>query len=112
MKSLQYEAGVIWEGNLGEGTRSYSAYSRHFRVLVPNRPAIVASADPYFRGDPDKHNPEELLLSAVAGCHMLFYLSLCARNGVNVLEYKDAGTCEMRLHPAGGGEIAEVVLHP
>lgn len=45
--------------------------------------------DPAFRGDAHRYNPEELLLASLASCHMLWYLHLCAVNGINVLDYHD-----------------------
>jgi organic hydroperoxide reductase OsmC/OhrA len=47
-----------------------------------------------FRGERNKHNPEDLLLAALSSCHMLSYLALCARNKVSVLLHEKAhATC-------------------
>lgn len=107
-----YAVAVAWEGNRGAGTSEYSSYGRQFRVVIEGKPDLVGSADPAFRGDPHRHNPEELLLAAVASCHMLFYLSLCARNGITVVRYSDAAVATLAVLSSGGGRIEEMTLRP
>lgn len=107
-----YAARVVWEGNLGEGTSSYARYGRNYRVIVAEKPDLNGSADAAFRGERDKHNPEELFLSSISACHMLFYLALCARQGVRVVAYEDEATGTMALDPDGGGRFAAITLHP
>lgn len=107
-----YATRVIWEGNLGGGTSSYDGYSRKYRMVVAGKPDLVGTADPAFLGEPDKHNPEELFLLSISACHMLFYLSLCARKGIQVLAYADNATGTMRVERNGGGRFEEVTLHP
>ncbi|MBI5837209.1 MAG: OsmC family protein [Candidatus Eisenbacteria bacterium] len=108
----KYEVGIAWEGNRGTGTSAYTAYDRSFRVAVAGKPDLAGTADPAFRGDPAVHNPEELLVAAVASCHMLFYLSLCARAGIAVLEYSDAAQGTMQERAAGGGQFTGITLRP
>jgi len=81
-------------------------------VLVPGKPPILGSADPAFRGDPARHNPEELLVAALAQCHMLWFLHLAAASGVAVVGYADHASGTMRVAAAGHGAFTEVVLRP
>ncbi|MCP2168498.1 OsmC family protein [Goodfellowiella coeruleoviolacea] len=106
-----YQVTVRWTGNTGTGTAGYRTYDRSHDVAVAGKPTIRASADPAFRGSPDRWNPEDLLVASLSECHMLTYLSLCARNGVVVTGYQDAATGRMRETPEGG-HFTEVVLHP
>jgi organic hydroperoxide reductase OsmC/OhrA len=108
----EYEADLVWTGNQGEGTATYSGYSREHRVRVAGKPELVLSADRLFRGDPGQHNPEDLLIAAIAGCHMLAYLALCARQGVNVIAYEDRAAGIMVTDRDGGGKFESVVLKP
>lgn len=108
----EYAARLVWSGNTGEGTVSYTGYSRGYRVLISGKPELAGTADTAFRGDADKHNPEDLFLSAIAACHMLTYLALCAGRGVRVLGYEDAARGTMRTMPRGGGRFEQVTLHP
>lgn len=107
-----YEVEVRWSGNLGEGTEDYRAYSRDHVIAIGGKPAIYGSAEPAFRGDPARHNPEELLVASISACHMLWYLHLCADAGITVTDYRDAATGTMQVDPDGGGHFTGVVLRP
>jgi organic hydroperoxide reductase OsmC/OhrA len=111
-KEHRYEATVVWTGNSGGGTTSYSAYSRDHELRISGKPSIACSSDPAFRGDPSKHNPEEFLVAALSACHMLWYLHLCAVAGVVVSEYIDNAFGKMQLQPDGSGMFTQVVLRP
>jgi organic hydroperoxide reductase OsmC/OhrA len=108
----EYTARLIWNGNTGRGTATYAGYGRQYRVLVAGKPELAGSADPAFRGEADRYNPEDLFLAAVSACHMLFYLSLCARQGVRVLAYEDAARGRMLMGADGGGKFEEIALRP
>ena len=107
-----YATRIIWDGNRGDGTAAYDAYGRGYRILVDGKAELAGSADPAFRGDRDKHNPEELFVAAIAACHMLFYLSLCARDGISVIAYEDGATATLVVDADGGGRLDGIVLHP
>jgi organic hydroperoxide reductase OsmC/OhrA len=111
-KTHHYQVQVDWTGNLGTGTSAYRAYSRNHEISAGAKPLIPGSSDPAFRGDPSRYNPEDLLVSAVSACHMLWYLHLCADAKVAVLSYSDAPTGTMVEHPDGSGEFSGVVLRP
>jgi len=88
-KTHTYTCSVTWTGNTGTGTSSYRAYSRDHIVAGPGKPELPGSADPAFRGDAKRYNPEELLLASLSTCHMLWYLHLCADAKVTVVAYRD-----------------------
>lgn len=111
-KQHQYALTIEWTGNTGEGTASYRSYERSHRISAGNKPAILASSDPAFRGDRTCYNPEELLVAALASCHMLSYLHLCAVAGIVVTAYADSATGTMVETPDGGGHFTEVTLNP
>lgn len=108
----EYAARVRWTGNRGEGTWGYDRYGREYDVLVEGKPDLAGSADPAYHGDAGRHNPEDLFLAAVSACHMLYYLSLCARSGVRVTAYQDDARGRLALQRGGGGRFEEVVLRP
>jgi organic hydroperoxide reductase OsmC/OhrA len=113
MKTHHFQTTTTWTGNLGTGTSAYRDYSRDHEVTGPSKAsAIAGSSQPVFRGDPTRYNPEELLLAALANCHMLWVLHLCADAGITVTEYSDSARAEMQEHPDGSGEIISAVLHP
>lgn len=111
-KEHVYRTSLVWTGNLGGGTKTYTGYSRAHEISIEGKPTIVGSSDPHFRGDASRYNPEELLVAALSACHMLYYLHLCADAGIVVTDYKDAATGRMIETPDGGGHFTEVTLNP
>lgn len=107
-----YSAKIIWTGNLGDGTKDYKAYERSHVIRISGKPDLSGSADPQYRGDKTKHNPEDMLVSALAACHMLYYLHLCAVSGVVVTKYEDDAVGVMEGTNAGGGAFTGVTLYP
>ena len=108
----RYAVSVEWTGNTGKGTESYKTYERDHEVRVAGKPAILGSSDPAFRGDPARHNPEDLLVASLSTCHMLWFLHLCARERIVVEAYADEAVGTMREDETGGGRFTEVVLRP
>ncbi|WP_037906672.1 OsmC family protein [Actinacidiphila yeochonensis] len=107
-----YRTDLTWTGNLGTGTDTYRSYRRTHEVAAPGLPAISGSADPHFRGDADRWNPEQLLLAALSQCHLLSYLHVCAVGGVVVTAYTDQASGTMVETGDGGGRFTEAVLRP
>ena len=73
---------------------------------------MKCSSDPHFRGNPNLHNPEDLLLSAISSCHMLWYLHLCSEAGIIVMDYVDHAIGIMTELENGSGHFKEVTLKP
>ena len=111
-KSHRYTTTLTWTGNAGEGTANYRAYERAYEIAAQGKPALLGSSDPSFRGDPGRWNPEELLLASISSCHQLWYLHLCAVNGVVVTAYRDAATAVMAEDETGGGRFESATLRP
>ncbi|MCW5954260.1 MAG: OsmC family protein [Propionibacteriaceae bacterium] len=107
-----YEIHTTWQGDLGTGTSGYRAYSRASEVTAAGKlHPIAGSSDRPFHGDPERWNPEELLLAALSQCHMLSYLHVATRHGIVVTGYTDHAVATM--HQAGdGGVFTEAVLRP
>ncbi len=110
-KEHRYEINIVWSGAAHGPTRDYQSYSREHRIEIAGKPPIPGSADPGFRGDPARHNPEEMLVAAISSCHMLWYLHLCAVKGVVVTSYTDTAQGIMIEEPHNG-RFREVVLRP
>ena len=107
-----YSVQLTWTGNLGSGTKDYTGYSRDHEFRAGQKPIIQGSSDPSFRGDPDRWNPEELLLASVAACHKLVYLHLCHDHGISVLAYDDKAAATMVETAEGGGHFTKATLRP
>lgn len=110
-KEHSYTITVEWTGNLGLGTQDYRAYSRNHEIRG-NGKVVPGSSDPAFRGDASRFNPEELLVSTLSSCHMLWVLHLCAEAGIVVTSYTDQASGTMQEKADGSGEFIEVTLRP
>lgn len=112
-KQHHYKIQTEWTGNLGSGTLDYRAYKRDHLISATGKSAPIAgSSDPSFRGDPKRYNPEELFLSSLSTCHMLWYLHLASVNGITVLEYVDSAKGTMAEDADGSGRFTSVTLQP
>lgn len=110
-----FQVTITWTGNLGTGTSGVRDFSRDHDVDFPGAPALATlpgSAAPEFRGDPERYNPEQLLVASAAQCHMLTYFWLAARAGLRVTEYRDKAIGTLTVHPDGSGEISRILLKP
>jgi organic hydroperoxide reductase OsmC/OhrA len=112
LRDHSYSARVTWTGNLGSGTSTYRSYSRDHRVEAEGPGVLHGSADPTFHGSADRWNPGQLLLVAVAQCHMLSYLHVAVSAGVVVTGYSDAAEGSLRLNGDGSGEFTGITLQP
>ena len=108
----RYRVEVSWDGNLGTGTSGYRDYSRRSTITVQGKPPLAASADVPFRGEAERWNPEDLLLSALAECHMLSFLYAAVTLGIVVTAYEDEAEALLRQDGRNGGAFVEAVLHP
>ncbi len=108
----KYSLTIKWTGNKGQGTEDYCSYDRSHTVLIEGKENILCSSDPAFRGDSTKQNPEELFLASISSCHMLWYLHLCAINGIVVVDYLDNAKGIMQETENGSGHFTEVTLYP
>ena len=84
----EHHAGVRWTKGAKDFT--YETYERdHEIVLKRGAITMAGSSAPEFKGNPDKVDPEEALVLALAQCHMLTFLAVCARKRIMVESYED-----------------------
>ncbi|WP_452221123.1 OsmC family protein [Lacinutrix salivirga] len=108
-----FKAKVNWTISKGESTQNPRTFSRNHSVVIANKttPLQVSAAKP-FRGDDTLYNPEDLLLSALASCHMMSYLYICAQNNIEVLSYTDTAEGDLEVKTTGSGRFKKVRLKP
>jgi organic hydroperoxide reductase OsmC/OhrA len=107
----QYRGVVRWSGAGAGPTIDYAHFSREHALEFEGKPVLAGSADPAFRGDAGLHNPEDLLLGSLSACHMLSYLSLCGREGIAVVSYRDDASATMS-EEQGSGRFTSALLRP
>ena len=111
-KNPTYTAQLTWTGNTGVGTKNYTAYLRTWEIRTPGKPVIQCSNDPLLGGDPALPNPEDLLLSSVSACHMLWYLHLASSARIVVSAYEDTPLGIGEISNNGAGRFTGVTLRP
>ncbi|UVO50279.1 OsmC family protein [Sphingomonas sp. SUN019] len=112
MAQHNYTARIEWTGNRGTGTSAYRAYDRTWTIATPGKPPIHCSNDPLLGGDPALPNPEDLLLSSLSACHMLWYLHLASEAGIAVQSYRDDPVGVGETTPDGAGRFLRATLKP
>ena len=111
-KQHDYTSAIAWTGNRGEGTKSYRSYDRTWDIAIPGKPVVHCSNDPLLGGNPALANPEDLLLSSLAACHMLWYLHYASEAGIVVTSYRDTPIGVGESSPSGAGRFLRAILKP
>ncbi len=113
MKEHIFKIRTEWTGNAGSGTSDYASYSRNHTISAKGKSQpIQGSSHPLFKGDASFYNPEDLFISSLSACHMLWYLHLCADHGIIVDAYEDQATGVMEVAADGTGKFRQVILFP
>jgi organic hydroperoxide reductase OsmC/OhrA len=90
-------------------------YSRGHSLRFDGGTTIPASASPHVVGKwavADAVDPEELLVAALASCHMLSFLHIARLAGFTVAAYRDHAEGAMEEIAAARQAVTRVVLHP
>lgn len=106
-----YALSLHWVGAARGPVQDYAGYDRAWVARIDGKPDLAGSADPLFRGDAGAHNPEDLLIAALASCHMLSVLAIAGRARIPVAGYVDEARGTM-IFEGGGGRFTQVVLRP
>ncbi len=106
---------VTWDGPNPNraGAPARRSHSRTHTITADGPGEILGSAARVFHGDVDRWNPEQLLISAVAQCHMMTFLYLAQQAGLAVVEYTGPAAGVLTIDLDGiGGEFSSITLSP
>jgi organic hydroperoxide reductase OsmC/OhrA len=110
-----YEATIEWHISEGESFETRK-YSRAHRWKFDGGADVPASASPAVVGtvysDPAGVDPEEGLVAALASCHMLFFLDLASRSGINVTSYVDHAVGQLGKREDGTVAMTSATMRP
>ena len=110
-----YGANVQWQRAANE-IFTDQRYSRRHELRFDGGAVVAASSAvssvPLPWSDPGAIDPEEMLVAAVASCHMLWFLSLAAKAGHVVDGYSDAAEGVMTKNAADKLWLSLVTLRP
>jgi organic hydroperoxide reductase OsmC/OhrA len=88
------------------------SFDRNHEWTFDSGVVVPASSAPAYRGDPSRVDPEEALVAALCGCHMLTFLFVAARKKFVVDSYEDAAVGVMTRNAQGKFWISRVTLRP
>jgi organic hydroperoxide reductase OsmC/OhrA len=110
----EYTARLEWQRNGAAFTDN--RFSRAHRWRFDGGADVPASASPLVvpapLSDPAGVDPEEAFVAAIASCHMLWFLSLAARQGFLVDHYRDNAIGILEKNDDGKQAITQVSLRP
>jgi organic hydroperoxide reductase OsmC/OhrA len=108
----QYKTQIHWQNNMAGAPFEYEKYSRNHVLTIDGKADLSCSSDVVFKGDKSCYNPEDFLLASASSCHMLWYLHLCADQGIKVIEYTDSATGILDTGNGTAGKFVSIILHP
>jgi organic hydroperoxide reductase OsmC/OhrA len=82
----EFKLQLAWTGSTS------ADYSRNAVARTAGKPDIGVSAGSSYGGDDSRWNPEDMLGASLSTCHMLTFLALCKKIGVDVHSYNDEVT--------------------
>lgn len=91
---------------------SYEKYNRDHTISLSGNQILKNSSAPEYFGDSNMTNPEELLASALASCHMLTFLAIASKSGYNVNSYKCKAEAMLGKNNEGKMCVTEITLTP
>ncbi len=111
---MQFDSTIVWR----RGTQPFGdqRYSRAHEWRFDGGLRVPASSSPLSvpapMSNPDCIDPEEALVAATASCHMLFFLSLAARQGYVIDHYGDHAVGSLGKNGDGGLAMTRITLRP
>lgn len=91
---------------------TYEKYNRNHNIAFSGNQTLKNSASPEYFGNSDMSNPEELLASALASCHMLTFLAIASKSGYNVQSYNCKAEAVLGKNDDGKMSVTEITLTP
>jgi len=109
----RHVAEIDWR-SAGEFTSG--RYSRRHALSFDGGATFAGSSSPDVvpapLSDPAAVDPEEMLVASAASCHMLWFLDLARRAGLDLAAYRDRAEGELGRNAAGRTAIVRIVLRP
>jgi organic hydroperoxide reductase OsmC/OhrA len=112
---MHYTATINWS-KLPTENFTDSKYSRVHQWKFDGGMQFNASSSPHIvpvpLSDPAFIDPEEAFVASIASCHMLFFLSFCAKRKYIVACYEDSAEGILDKADDGRMQMTSVTLHP
>ena len=106
----EHIATINWKRNTPD--YSYDTYDRTHSMKFEGGIVVKASAAKEFLGKPEYANPEELLVGALASCHMLTFLAIAAKSRLTIDSYEDRAIGTLGKNATGQLCVTHIQLNP
>jgi organic hydroperoxide reductase OsmC/OhrA len=106
----EHRASVAWQVD-AQGF-SPTVYNRSHQITFEGGVQVPGTAAPDFGGNPAEVDPEKLLVSAVASCHMLTFLAVAAKKRLQLISYTDDAVGVLEKNSEGKFAVTKILLHP
>jgi organic hydroperoxide reductase OsmC/OhrA len=110
----EYIAETSWQR--GDQLFTDGRYRRAYQARFPGGAMLAGSASPHVvpqaYTDPAGVDPEQMFVSSISACHMLWFLSIAAKRGWRVDRYEDRAVGVMSQNERGRMAMTRVTLHP
>jgi organic hydroperoxide reductase OsmC/OhrA len=109
----EHRASVRWQcvGDFRSGL-----YGRAHDISFDGGAMLRGSSSPTVvpepHSDPAGVDPEESLIASASACHMLWFLDLARREGLDLLAYEDDAVGTLGKDEAGRMAITSIILNP
>ena len=112
--ATKHVATVVWERR--RSVETDSSYSRSHHWYFDGGTVVPASSSPQVvpvpMSDPTGVDPEEAFVASLSSCHTLWFLSIAARRGFVVENYRDNAEGILEKNDDGRLAITVVTLRP
>jgi organic hydroperoxide reductase OsmC/OhrA len=105
-----YKATVTWKRETNDF--NYETFDRTHQIEFGGGIKCQASSAPEYLGKANLVNPEELLASALASCHMLTFLAVASKSRLNVKSYSDQAVATLDKNAEGKLCVTKITLQP
>lgn len=106
----EHAAEISWKKNIHADDAS--TYSRNHVGRFEGEQKLNISAAIEYKGDARCADPEQLLVTAAASCHMLFFLAIAEQQGFLPESYSDTPVGYLEKADSGNLEITLIELYP
>jgi organic hydroperoxide reductase OsmC/OhrA len=91
---------------------TYDKFNRNHTLMFSGQQFLNNSAAVEYLGNADMANPEELIVSSLASCHMLTFLAVASKSGYIVDTYNDQPIATLEKNEEGRLAISTIDLKP
>lgn len=106
-----FKVSVSWHLQPGEVFEPDN-YHRDHDWTFSGGEVVPASASAGYGGSPSRVNPDEAVVAATAGCHMLTFLAIAAKQRLKVVSYIDHPEGTLEKNDEGRMAISHIRLNP